>query len=79
MMQHQVGPNYVAGASRVASDIAMCHARALANASASPVGIWHRDGWLAVSDVAPDIDDNDTRDADGWSVWAVVDPDWVEW
>jgi hypothetical protein len=49
MMQHQVGPSYRAGFSRVASNNALAAARSLANTNGSPVGVWHRDGWLAVN------------------------------
>jgi hypothetical protein len=38
----------------------------------SPVGVWERDRFYTVCDVAPD--DEDQREAAGWQVWAVVDP-----
>lgn len=70
MMQYQTGPNYADNAEGMRR--ATLEADCASHDNACPAGIWARDGWLAVSAVAPG-DDNDDREADGWSLVAIVE------
>lgn len=76
MMQYQTGPNYAD------TDEGMRLARAAARLAASvdgcPAGIWYRSGWLAVSTVAPDGEDEDIRELSGWALTVVEHDGWSE-
>lgn len=52
---------------------AIADAQALANRNGAPVGIWQRDGWLTVCDVAPAMIVPDPHDA-GWLLDCVIEP-----
>lgn len=39
-----------------------------------PCGVWERDGWFTVCEVAPEMIEPDPELA-GWRLFAVVDPD----
>ena len=68
MMPFQSGPSY---ADRFT---AYDCAQDLADANETPVGVWERDGWFFVSEVAPDGDDDDPRVMAGFEMIAVADP-----
>lgn len=68
MILGQVGPAYARR-----SD-AYCEACDHADKTKTPCGVWSRDGWHIASEIAPDMDDADTREADGWVMTAVADP-----
>lgn len=76
MMQYQTGPSYADNAEGMAC--ARAAARLACAVDGCPAGVWVRDGWLAVSTVAPDIDDDDARDADGWMLTVVEHDGWSE-
>lgn len=76
MTQFQTGPSYAD------TDEGFRLARAAASLAASvdgcTCGIWCRDGWLAISTVAPDGDEADMREASGWMLTAVEHDGWSE-
>lgn len=50
-----------------------------ADRTQTPCGVWDRGAVFVASEIPPDFDDFDTREADGWSLHAVVDPwTWAE-
>lgn len=51
---------------------AMADAVELANANDCPCGVWERDGWFTVSEVAPELIEPDPEQ-DGWRICAIVD------
>lgn len=71
MMKYQTGPNYAD------NDEGMRRAKMEADCASHdndcPAGIWARDGWLAVSAIAPDGEDEDARESEGWALVAVVE------
>lgn len=75
MMQYQTGPNYADNAEGMR--VARAAARLAVDVDGCPAGIWYRAGWLAVSTVAPDGDD-DAREADGWALTVVEHDGWSE-
>ena len=54
-------------------DHAITSAQFIADATGSPCGVWMRDGWYTVCDVAPEMIEPDPELA-GWRLWAVTDP-----
>ena len=62
------------GDSLLASEpLAISDAQALSDQNGSLVGIWKRDGWYTVCEVAPELIEPDPE-LSGWRLWAVVDP-----
>lgn len=53
--------------------VAIEHAQAKADACDTPVGIWERDGWFAISDIEPESIEP-APESQGWTLHAVVDP-----
>jgi hypothetical protein len=68
MILGQIGP--MVSDRGLAFDIACDHA----DRTNTPCGVWARDGWYAASEVAPDADEFDDREALGWELDAVADP-----
>lgn len=65
------------GTSRVAIELA----QAKADVCETPVGVWERDGWFVISDIAPDSFEDcgfSEPETEGWQIHAVVDPFWCE-
>ena len=52
---------------------AIAEAAKVANVTACPCGVWYRDGWYTVCDVAPEMIEPEPE-LSGWTLWAVVDP-----
>ena len=52
---------------------AIAEAQSLADDNGAPVGVWARDGWYTVCEVAPDLIEPDPT-LTGWVLWAIVDP-----
>ncbi len=53
---------------------AIQEAQAIANRNQCPCGVWDRDGWFTVCDVAPELIEPDPE-LSGWRLFAVVDPE----
>lgn len=70
MMQFQHGPTFLVMLTSALAPLTL--AQQLANREISPVGVWRRGLAIAVSEVAPEVDD-DRRVDDGWDLVAVVD------
>lgn len=71
MMQYQTGPSYADNDEGMR--LALAEADLASRVDECPAAIWARSGWLAVSTVAPDAEDYDTREMDGWVLVGVVD------
>lgn len=52
---------------------AITEAQATSDRNGAPCGVWKRDGWYTVCEVAPEEITPDPELA-GWVLWAVVDP-----
>jgi len=52
---------------------AISDAQMTADATGTPCGVWHRDGWFAVCDLAPEMIEPQPE-LSGWALWAVTDP-----
>ena len=57
---------------------AIAQAQDVANETETPCGVWARDGWYTVCDVAPELIEPDPE-LSGWRLWAVCDPDGRSW
>jgi hypothetical protein len=53
--------------------VAIMDAQDIADRSGCPCGVWDRDGWYMVCDVAPELIEPDPE-LSGWRLYAVVDP-----
>ena len=65
--------NELIGTARTAIELA----QAKADVAETPVGVWERDGWFVISDIAPDSFEDcgfAEPESEGWQVYAVVDP-----
>jgi len=49
-----------------------------ADAAGNPVGVWVRDGWATICEIAPELLPIDPARY-GWEMWAVIDPTGAEW
>lgn len=56
---------------------AIAEASDIATQNGCPCGVWKRDAWFTVCDLAPEMIEPDPE-LSGWRLWAVVDPDGVE-
>ena len=52
---------------------ALLTAQAHADQTDTPCGVWHRDGWYTVCEVAPELLEPDPEWS-GWTLWAVRSP-----
>ena len=52
---------------------AIAAAQTFADRNGAPCGVWERDGWFTVCEIAPDeIEPN--PELFGWVLWAIVNP-----
>lgn len=56
---------------------AIDEAAEIADRNECPCGVWKRDGWYTVCEIAPEMIEPDPELA-GWQLWAVVDPTDIE-
>ena len=56
--------------------VAWSDAQMLADLRETPVGIWARDGWFTICEIAPELIEPDPE-LSGWRLWAVADPAWM--
>jgi hypothetical protein len=48
-------------------------AQVVADMNQCPCGVWERDGWFTVCELAPD-EIEPSPEWSGWVLWAIVDP-----